>query len=292
MTRHRNMRNYARLAPSAIALMAGIAAAQRRSEKLEDVPASVSVVSGAALQSTGIVRFQDLGNSVVGVQIARTGVFTQPAIRGVTTLISGGGYENNVGVYIDGFYQSDAVAINADLANIQDVEVLKGAQGTLYGRNATGGAILVNTLRPSETLQGSVNAGFGRFNEKSVGFYVSGPIMDRVKGSLAGYWRKNDGYIRDVAGFDAAPFSTGTVRAKLEIDPIDDVTVTLGYNHLYLNDPRSATYVEYAQLPADFTGTSLRDRSSVEFRSINLVKSDDYTILTEVKTPIGKLVSS
>ncbi len=312
MAQHRNLKNYARLAPSAVALMTGLAAsqgawaaaaseatrvdevvvtAQRRAEKLEDVPASVSVVNGDTLASSGIVRFQDLGQSVVGVQIARTGVFTQPAIRGVTTLISGGGYENNVGVYIDGFYQSDAVAINADLANIQDVEVLKGAQGTLYGRNATGGAILVNTLRPSDKLEGSVSAGYGRFNEKSVGFYVSGPIVDRVKGSIAGYWRKNDGYIRDVSGFDAAPFSTGTVRAKLEIDPIDDVTVTLGYNHLYLNDPRSATYVEYAQLPAGFTGTSLRDQSSVNFRTINLVKSDDYTILTEVKTPIGKLTS-
>jgi iron complex outermembrane receptor protein len=87
---------------------------------------------------------------MTGVQIARTGAFTQPSVRGVTTLISGIGFDNNVAVYIDGFYQSDALSINADLANIQSVEVLKGPQGTLYGRNATGGAILINTLAPAQ----------------------------------------------------------------------------------------------------------------------------------------------
>ena len=164
-----------------------IVTAQRRSERLEDIPASISVVTQEALQAVGITRFQDLGHSVPGLQIARTGIFSQPSIRGISTLIAGGGFENNIAFYMDGFYEPNPLATNGDLTNLKSVEVLKGPQGTLYGRNATGGAILVNTLDPTTTPEGSFSAEYGRFNNLAFSGYLAGPIVPGVTASVAAY---------------------------------------------------------------------------------------------------------
>ena len=103
-----------------------------------------------------------------GVQIGFAGVSTQPAIRGVTSLTNGSGNENNVAIYVDGFYVSDNLTINQDLSNLQGIQVLKGPQGTLYGRNATGGAILVQTLDPTEDLSGKFEGSYGKFSERKL----------------------------------------------------------------------------------------------------------------------------
>src|SRR5262245_24630569 len=82
-----------------------VVTAQRRTERLEEVPLSVAVVTEDTLSSSGIVKFQELGQVTSGVQIARIGPYSQPAIRGVSSSVFGNGMENNVAVYIDGFYQ-------------------------------------------------------------------------------------------------------------------------------------------------------------------------------------------
>lgn len=273
-----------------------IVTAERRSERLENVPASVSVVSEAGLQSSGIVRFQDLGNSVIGLQISRSGSFTQPAIRGITTLTTGQGFENNVAVYVDGFYQTDAVAINGDLANIRDVQVLKGPQGTLYGRNATGGAILINTKEPADRLEGSVTAGYGSRDDVALGGYISGPIVaDWLKGSLSLYSRTNDGYISDpyLPGRHMAPFKNRALRARLEIGPVDWAKVTLGYNRSRVEDPRGLTVMIHDHFPAGFIGpmTAQRDVTGVQFPTKNPSDVSEYTATILVTTPIGTLTS-
>jgi iron complex outermembrane receptor protein len=101
--------------------------AQRRAERLEDVPVAIVALSGDTLAKAGVQRMTDLGQIATSVQINRAGAFTQPAIRGITTLTLGFGFENNVAVYVDGFYQPDMVTINGDLANLASVQVLKGS---------------------------------------------------------------------------------------------------------------------------------------------------------------------
>src|SRR5579863_4495694 len=131
-----------------------VVTAQKRPEKLQEVPLSITVVTADDLGKAGATNNLDLTEMVPGVKIDRVAGFTNPAIRGVSTLINLPGADPNVATYIDGIYQSNPAAGTFDLPDVQRIEVDKGPQGTLFGRNATGGAIQVFTLDPSNTLTG------------------------------------------------------------------------------------------------------------------------------------------
>jgi iron complex outermembrane receptor protein len=244
-----------------------IVTATKRTERLENVPATIIAVTGQALQTAGVVRFSDIALVAPGVQISRSGTYTQPSIRGITTSFAGGGQETNVALYIDGFYQSDQTGMNQDLSNIQDIQILKGPQGTLYGRNATGGAILITTRTPTDKWQAEANVSYAwKFNDKIGNLFVGGPIANGVKVSVSASWHKGDGYIRDINRFaplvpldtfnykfggngslgghsfqyskyehrgsrNTAPVLNWNVRPKLILEPTDNIKITLGYVH-------------------------------------------------------------
>jgi iron complex outermembrane receptor protein len=259
--------------------------ATRRTEKLENVPASVLAVTGAGLEKAGVTKFSDLAAVAPGVQIARSGTYTQPAIRGVSTTFAGGGQETNVSVYVDGFYNSDQMSINQDFSNIQDIQVLKGPQGTLYGRNSTGGALLITTRSPTDRFQADGSVSYApRFDDKQANIFIGGPIANGIKASIAANWHESDGWFKDVNGFakgvqldpttydfggklpainfarmadrsgrNTAPFKNWSIRPKLVLEPADGVKVTLGYVHNYVSDAKNFAYLgtgEYAN-PAD-----------------------------------------
>ncbi|WP_337188095.1 TonB-dependent receptor [Phenylobacterium sp.] len=219
-----------------------IVTAQRRAERLEDVPMVVTTVDAASAAQRGVRNLQDLTQITAGVQINNSGFQTAPAVRGVSSLNVGVFFENAIALYIDGFYQDDAVTINQDFANLESIQVLKGPQGTLYGRNATGGAILISTLRPSADFTGKIGAAYSSFNTRMLSGYLSGPLSDRFRFSLAGYGRKSDGYydLLNAQGAEighAAKTHSYSFRAKLEADVTDNLNVTLGYNFTELSDP-------------------------------------------------------
>lgn len=233
-----------------------IVTAQRRAERLEDVPMAVAAANQQTLANAGITDIHDLDQLAPGVQISFTGAYTQPSIRGVTTLTAGSGWENNVAVYVDGFYSPSPAGINMDLTNIQDIQIFKGPQGTLYGRNATGGAILINTRAPSKTFTFDAEASYARFDEVKLGGFVSGPISDAIRVSLSGNLRSSDGYYRsiDPAGSgrtvgDAAPIRQRSVRAKLEADVTSELTATLAYNYSLINDPTTLLFPNQGAAP-------------------------------------------
>ena len=236
-----------------------VVTAQHRAQRLEDVPMSITAITPQAAEQRGIRNLQDLGQSVAGLQINFQGTFTYPAVRGISSLTTGVGFENNIGVYIDGFYQPDVTAINADFANLESIEVLKGPQGSLYGRNATGGAILINTLAPSKTLTGKLDARYGNFNDKVLSGFISGPVTNGIRLSLAGYAHAGDGYyaLLDANGNrigNAAPPHTYSIRAKAAVDLAPNLTATVGYNYLDFRDDRGAMFnnesARSAALPA------------------------------------------
>ena len=134
-----------------------IVTAQRRSEKLEEVPMTVQVVSQETLTNAGINTVRELANVTTGFQVGNSGSYPQPAIRGITT-INAGAYENNVALFVDGLYQYVPQVLNMDLPNVQNIQVLKGPQSTLFGRNATGGAILIDTIDPGKDWTGDIEA--------------------------------------------------------------------------------------------------------------------------------------
>lgn len=279
-----------------------IVTAQRRAERLENVPMSVTVLSPETLAKSGVNNVQDIGRIAPGVQVNFAGLSTQPAVRGVTTLTNGAFSENNIGIYVDGFYVPDTLSINSDLVNIQDVQVLKGPQGTLYGRNATGGAILINTLEPSKTWTGTVGAEYGRFNEYSLKGYISGPISDKIRVGLAGATRHGDGYIRfstPPAGVatskHAAPFTNQSVRFKLQADLSDTFTATLGLNYGLASDPRGNLYTPRGNQPATNPRppaiATRPEEVSYNYDALTRAKTKEATLKLSWESDIGTLTS-
>ena len=141
-----------------------VVTAQRREESAQDVPISITAITADGLADAGITSTRDLGLVTPGLRYDTHGAYVTPAIRGVTTTLSANN-EANVATYIDGVYQPALLAAIFDLPDVRQVEVLKGPQGTLFGRNATGGAILLKTLAPDLTeVTGKFRAGFSSFD--------------------------------------------------------------------------------------------------------------------------------
>jgi iron complex outermembrane receptor protein len=206
-----------------------VVTAQRRSERLQDVPLSISAQSGADLTNAGIVNTQDLTNVVPGLKIDRVGAFTTPAIRGISTQIAQPGADANVAVYLDGVYLPNQATNTFDLPDIDKIEVSKGPQGTLFGRNATGGAIQIYTLSPSFTSSGRVQVGYGSFNDKNIDGFLTGPIIDSLlAGSISAYFDKNTGYLKNIIDDkDAGGLESENVRGKLLFTPMPGASFTL-----------------------------------------------------------------
>lgn len=241
-----------------------VVTAQRRSESWQDVPISVDVSSGEELERAGIARLEDLSLVAPAVQVSRIGVYNQPAIRGITTNLAGN-YENNVAIYVDGYYLPFGRGLNADLANVQQVQVLKGPQGTLFGRNATGGAILVETLSPDmETTTGRLKASYGRFNTQQIQGYFSTPVTENLAWNLAVSSAESDGHIQDVQGFDTAPTESYTVSSKLKWEPTESLSATLKYETMKIADGRALalTYEGRSLAAAIIPGTYLETRDN------------------------------
>ncbi|KUO57339.1 MAG: hypothetical protein APF78_00580 [Sphingomonadales bacterium BRH_c3] len=208
-----------------------IVTAQRRSENLIDVPLSVSIITSKALESSGITNFRELTAVTPAMNIAAVGGYVQPTIRGVTTTVIGIGQENNIATYVDGFYQPNPLALNRDLKNIESIQVLKGPQGTLFGRNATGGAILVKTLDPSYNRRSLFNLSYGRFNEVVFSGYHTQGLSDHVAIDIGGSLRRSDNYVKDIGGYDTAPIRNSSISSKVLVEPTDSLKVVANFRY-------------------------------------------------------------
>ena len=179
-----------------------IVQAQRRAERLQDVPISVTVQTGAQLEKAGVDNLRDLGSVTPGLTFQAQGNFVQPALRGVTTLVTGPGSDNPIALYIDGVYEGTQAGASIDLPDVDHIEVSKGPQGTLFGRNSTGGAIQIFTRAPSFTTTGSVSATAGMYDGSGPsrssydlglkGFLTGAIIPDKIAASFSfGYRNVN-----------------------------------------------------------------------------------------------------
>lgn len=239
-----------------------IVTAQRRQEAVEDVPMSVTVLTPEALTTLGINSVRDLQNVTTGFLVNNSGSYPQPAIRGVTT-INAGAYENNVALYVDGLYQYTAQVLNMDLPNVQNIQVLKGAQGTLYGRNATGGAILIDTIDPGPSWLGNAEMTYGRFDDQRFRGYAAGPLTDTVGFSIGGTYRRTDGYYKEASistpgetRGHALGLKQQSVRTKFKVDVTDSFRATLAYNYVRASDPRGVYFTSTENVSTPYTGNN------------------------------------
>lgn len=203
-------------------LMEIVVTAQKREERLQDVPIAVSALSGDFIESRGITTIDKLSSLAPSLKIDRSAsssTTSNISIRGGVTVNPALFYEPSVGLYIDGVYIPKAHGSIFDLTDIQRIEVLRGPQGTLYGRNTLAGAINIVTRKPTGEFGGRVEASFGNFGEKGIRASVDLPRFGIVSAKVAGQFRKRDGFV-DVVD-NLVPDVTTPPRGTDELGSLD-----------------------------------------------------------------------
>ena len=227
-----------------------VVTARKRSESLQDVPLSVSAYTGTKLTESGYSDLSNISRVAPGVYFEAPDR-SRPLIyvRGIGTRSYDGGSDPSVGVFIDGVYQGRFGGLMVDLNDLARVEVLKGPQGTLYGRNTIGGAISMVTRDPTNEVKGRIEAGAGASaisgdNLYSLSGGVSGPIVqDKLLGLFSATYNSRDGYqpVRTQAGV-ATGVRGGSedslsLRGKLNWTVSDDLTVKLAADYTHMDGP-------------------------------------------------------
>jgi iron complex outermembrane recepter protein len=220
--------------------------AQRRTERLVDVPIAVTAIGGADLRESGVTNTSLLGQVVPGLRLDLSGGYFQPTVRGVGSATAGVGISSNVATYVDGVYRPSPFTTNFEFADIQSIQVLKGPQGTLFGRNATGGAILVVTEDPGFETSINGTVGYGRYDERRASIGASTALSDTVAVGLSGVYAASDGYVQNVAsGADEGDFERYLIRGKLLFKPREDMSFLLTGERYKAEDQNLIAYTAY-----------------------------------------------
>ncbi len=178
-----------------------IVTATRRSEALSDVPIAVSAVTGETLEKTGATDVRALGQVAPSLLVsgATSEVNFSARIRGIGTVGENPGLESSVGLFIDGVYRSRTGVGLSELGDIERVEVLRGPQGTLFGRNSTAGLINIVTKAPElGRFAGKGSVSYGNYDYWRVDGMINAPLGDKAAVRLDGVWQKRDGFIENV----------------------------------------------------------------------------------------------
>jgi outer membrane receptor protein involved in Fe transport len=171
-----------------------VVTAQKRAEGLSDVPISISAVSGETIEAYGQTNLEAVSSSIPNLKITQTAIANRIAIRGIASG-DNKGFEQSVAMFVDGIYYGRDQLSRMPLVDLQRVEVLRGPQPTLFGKNAIAGAVNVVSRRPTEDFEGSLS-GLYEFNHKEaqVTGVLSGPISQKIGARVVGYYRDMDGY--------------------------------------------------------------------------------------------------
>lgn len=210
-----------------------VVTAQKREQSLQDVPISITAFGEQALSALGAQSAGDLDSFTPGLTIDDTSV-TQPkyAIRGVATDDFGIGTEPAVGIFIDGVYAARSGSALIFFNDVERVEVLKGPQGTLFGRNTSAGAISIITKKPSDTFEAEATVRIGNYDKRRIDGVINVPIADTLSLRVNGVYNKRDGYLRDaVTGADYEQEDNWSGRAALRFQPSDATDILLSYDH-------------------------------------------------------------
>ncbi|MBN8606087.1 MAG: TonB-dependent receptor [Caulobacterales bacterium] len=203
-----------------------IITAQRREQNLQDVPVAVTAFSGDTIAELGITSSADIADIVPNVEIGLpAGDGNQPLIyiRGVGLSDTNSNNAGPNGVYVDEVYISSPGAQTFQLFDLERVEVLKGPQGTLYGRNATGGAINFITARPSYDFETQASLSYGSFDTINAEAAIGGPISESVRFRLSGTSAQSEGYVRNlVTGERENGSDSFALRGQLALDITED----------------------------------------------------------------------
>ncbi|MFM8516580.1 MAG: TonB-dependent receptor, partial [Nevskiaceae bacterium] len=241
-----------------VALEEIIVTAQKREQSLQDVPISVSALSAQALDAAVVTDIYDLRAAVPALEIRAVDPPSQGtafAIRGLGTSVFNMGFEPTVATFVDGVYRSrSGLLASSDLVDMERIEVLKGPQGTLFGKNTTGGVVAMHTKKPDlKETSGSVELSYEEYERLRANGVLNLPLSEGTAAlRLTGSWAKGDGWLDNVVtGNEIHDTDRYSLRAQLLVLPNEDLSIRViaDYAELdetcctplrYVNDPRSA----------------------------------------------------
>lgn len=266
-----------------------VVTARKREERLFDVPVAVTAVTGDTLEERQFQTIRDVAQVTPGLNISSDTVArTNISIRGVgITLLDN--VQPGVGIFVDDIYQASTSYLNSPTLAVEQVEILRGPQGTLFGQNTLGGAINITTRQPSDVLEGRVSATYaGPDNFYSVGATIAGPIVEGVlQGRLSIGTQGRDGFVQNsLLGYDDANrLQQDTIRGSLRVVLPADAILTLGayYDNvegtlpLYALTTGPTDYRDDAQM--NFRSASDYDYKGVNARLVLPIGNTDVTLV-------------
>lgn len=205
-----------------------IVTATKREQTLQDVPISVSVTGMETLEKAQIRDLIDLQSVVPSLKVAQLNAVGQTnfIIRGFGNGAGNDGIESSVGVFIDGVYRSRSAAALDDLPEVERIEVLRGPQSTLFGKNVSAGAISIVTAKPQAEFGALAEVGFGNYNSTFAKASLTGPIADTLAFRLSGNINQRDGFLNNTTtGNDVNDRDRWSVRGDLLWEPSDALSV-------------------------------------------------------------------
>jgi iron complex outermembrane receptor protein len=231
--------------------------ARKREESLQDAPLSITAFSGDGLEARGIENIADIGGVTPNLTYQNSpgaGGSSSVAtvyIRGVGQRDFLGTIDNGVGFYVDGVYIARTVGATVDLLDVDRVEVLRGPQGTLFGRNSVGGAVALYSKKATDLFEGYVDATVGTDALKKLKVSVNGALTDKLFGNFSVLSATQDGYVKRPAGGDLGDDDTLAFRGSLLWEASDDVEVNLILDHSTENENGPAFQIADAGTTVD-----------------------------------------
>jgi iron complex outermembrane recepter protein len=273
-----------------------VVTAQKRTERLQDVPISDSVVSAAAAQSRGITDTTDLQMAVPGLVINHTANEGNFFIRGIGTNLFGPASEQTVAMYVDGVYLPSPEANLFSFNNIDRVEVLKGPQGTLFGRNTTGGVVQVITRDPVQTFGGDLTASYANYDTVSASAYVTGGLAKNLAADLAlQYMNQGIGWGHNFTTGQENGISAKdnyALRSKWKFTPTDATTIKL-----MLSDLRQYVKYGYQLVPGIVSPVNPTQSYPGRFNSLGdisdyeVIKTKEASIQVDQDAGVARIVN-
>jgi len=258
-----------------------VVTAQKRSESLQDVPVAVQALGGDALDEAGIDNSLDLQLVTPGFVVSTTGPATQMYLRGIGNRLALAGLDPSVAIYMDDQYIGVAQAGLFEFADVERIEVLKGPQGTLYGRNASGGAIRVVTKGVDDELTGKLSTSLGNYNARKLSGTVSIPVTEDFGVRLSGLSSQRDGYADNLSAtglseLDDLDFTALRLKATWQMSDLFDATLSVGmtdrddtngYDNIVLGIPQYNLGIALGGVSGasqDYVGTAISRKAKTE----------------------------
>lgn len=273
-----------------------VVTAERREASLQSVPIAITAFSGEQLSGSGLQTTQDLQMRTPGLVFTTNAALGQPYIRSIGTDIINVGTDPSVAVHVDGLYQTRATASMQDLFDIERVEVVKGPQGTLYGRNATGGAINIITNEPTNELKTDIDLLVGNYSKVRARGMINLPVAgERVAFRASAFMAKRDGFTEDVQrNQDMDDEDASAVRAKLRMELTEDLRLTLGADHRIERSTRNLAPKVNPNLPSparDLFGAVISpEPRTVRYNNDLFTNLDHTTVDAHLEWQLGDVI--